>query len=117
MRNPPVRRFGIADGLILVAATAIGLAATRFVFTHPDAQTQVGNMSDLISRLHSSWTLSDILELIVLAGLLVSPCLIAWTLACLVLRWRGPRPVRRPPRPSSCRRTPPPTSRPGGTAG
>jgi hypothetical protein len=95
MRNPLVRRFGIADGLILVAATAFGLAASRFVFASREARAQISNVSDLLRRAPSGWTVSDVLECIAIAGVLLSPCLMTWTPACLILRGRGPRPIRR----------------------
>jgi hypothetical protein len=87
MREAGCRRFTISDALILVAATAVGLAGaqglefTRRLMayaTRPELRTPERT---IIAIWHG-------------IDLFVLPCLMAWTLALLALRLRRPRPGR-----------------------
>lgn len=71
---PACRRFGLLDAMILVAATAIGLALTRLPFVDTEPWRHLRNSAN-----------RD------LAGI---PLLAAWTVTVLALRWRSPRPAR-----------------------
>jgi hypothetical protein len=81
------RRFTIADGLILVAATAAGLALMRSAFgpfTIDAVLRKVGDLNRPPEQLMDG-----------AAGLVivfVMPCLAAWTLAVALLVLRRPRP-------------------------
>ncbi len=75
------RRFTIADGMILVAATAAGLAWIGRVLP-----TMTGNWPQAGSSFDRAWMLA------VGGTALALPCVLAWTVAVLVLRLRGPRP-------------------------
>lgn len=78
------RRFTLLDAMILVAATAAGLAGMRLYY--PEFLTEARYRPD-----PHGWAISVILW--VEASL---PLFLAWTLAFLVLRFRRPRPpIRR----------------------
>ena len=85
------RRFGVADGLILVAATAIGLAASRAIT--PDELTLQATWEAGLDPPQGGWSLLFIVQFAcILIDVAVIPSLAAWTIACLALRLRGPRP-------------------------
>jgi hypothetical protein len=90
MRTDVRRRFGVADGLILVAATAVGLAARRWLA--PDLTLQ--QFSEYVTKPPDGRrSLTFILQLTAeLSSFAVIPGLVTWTLACLLLRLRRPRP-------------------------
>lgn len=87
------RAFSLADSLILVAATGLGLGLIRAI-------ASLSDLSGLWQDIYRVWTgdpnSRQILE-VTAACLLVAgqPFLAAWTAAVLVLRMRQPRPPRR----------------------
>src|SRR3954454_16947147 len=93
---PPTspRALRLSDVLILVAATALGLAGCRFLLTHSEtdwSEVWNGFRTGRTTRL-------GFVDLWLLAreGIrLASPLLLAWSAAVLVSRLRGPRPRRR----------------------
>lgn len=93
MRVTPGRNLGVADGLIMVAATAAGLATSRMMA--PDV-TPVAVWGVLSTPPPDGWSIGVIAGMFAELGtILVMPCLVAWSLACLLMRMRGPRPARR----------------------
>ncbi len=80
----PKRRFLISDGMILIAATAVGIALTRAIL--PGLETmRTSAFSGAFSGLGK--------YVLVQYGLsVVSPTFLAWTLALLLMRLRAPRP-------------------------
>jgi hypothetical protein len=97
MPPPRSRPFTVLDAMILVAATAGGIAVIR-----PGAQ-HFGQESDVVSRfeflasyfspsrtLHSYWEVFDAISWIIRG---FQPLLLAWTVAFLILRLRKPRPI------------------------
>jgi hypothetical protein len=85
-----VRRFSIGDGLILIAATAVGLAATRTlvkdVAPRPfRAAIEMGRQRG--SGVEAAWALACVLTVF-----LVVPMLAAWTAGGLLVSLRRPRP-------------------------
>lgn len=86
------RPFGIADGLILVAALAAGMAAGRG--TDPITYSRV-LWGQLASELFEQPSFGLFVEAFYEIGsVLVVPGVSALTLACLLMRVRGPRPDR-----------------------
>jgi hypothetical protein len=84
----PGRLFGLGDGLILVTATAVGLAAIRVAMTN--------DMYHLAAPTKGWSSISATAEFVADFALwVVAPLLGAWTLACLVLLLRPPRPAFR----------------------
>lgn len=81
MRAPARRRFGLLDAMLLVAAMAVWLAATRHLGSKTNLRSiwYVGNPGDLIRIVHDQ------------IGLL----LFLLSSACLLIRLRRPRPARR----------------------
>jgi hypothetical protein len=93
MKTTPGRNFGVADGLILVAATAVGLAMSRMMAPGMTPRVVWGVLS---TSPPDGWSIGVIAGMFDELGTpLVMPCLVAWTLACLLMRGRGPRPARR----------------------
>lgn len=90
MRTDVRRKFRVADGLILVAATAVGLAPSRWLA--PDLT--LGQLSEYATKpIDGRSSLTFILQLTAeLSSFAVIPGLVSWTLACLLLRLRRPRP-------------------------
>ncbi len=83
MAPMPVRRFTVADGLVLIAATAAGLAVARpLVLIHTG-----------ISRISTSGFASHSTKGAVC--IIVLWLALSWTFAILLLRLRRPRPGRR----------------------
>ncbi|WP_406694691.1 hypothetical protein V5E97_26915 [Singulisphaera sp. Ch08] len=85
------RRFGVADGMILVVATAIGLAASRAYA--PDLKVIWVTVSPWPDEGPSISLFTEIF--ISLESFLILPWLASWTVACLLLQWRVARPPRR----------------------
>ena len=78
---PPVRRrFTLADGMILIAATAIGLAAMRIYLPR-------GRYSLMEMGARGGW-----LDRVVRDLSYCLPMFACWTIAVLILRLRKPRP-------------------------
>ncbi|WP_435008098.1 hypothetical protein P12x_005373 [Tundrisphaera lichenicola] len=91
--TPPRRNFGLADAMILVAASAIGLAATGWL---TDGEPLKEAWEIFSTPPQDGWTIGNILMMVGLLGItFVVPSLAAWTLACLLMRFRDPRPARR----------------------
>jgi hypothetical protein len=90
MRRDVRRRFRLADGLILVAATAVGLAASRFLAPN----LTLRQFSNYVTKPpDGGWSLTSISgSTAELSAFAVIPGLVGWTLACLVLRLCRPRP-------------------------
>jgi hypothetical protein len=85
------RKFGIIDGMILIAGSAAGFGLIRL--THPDLTP--GDVWGLMRIPEDGWSLESAFFLYCeLADFLV--CLIAgWTLACLLTHLLDPRPAWR----------------------
>jgi hypothetical protein len=79
MRVPVKRRFGLLDVMILVAAMAVSLAASRYLASRTNQRWYVGQPRRLIHIVHDH------------IGLL----LFSLSSACLLIRLRPPRPARR----------------------
>jgi hypothetical protein len=79
MRVPVRRRFGLLDVMILVAAMAMSLAASRHVASTTNQRWDLGHPRRLIHIVHDH------------IGLL----LFFLSTACLLIRLRPPRPARR----------------------
>ena len=91
MRTDIQRKFRVADGLILVAATAIGLAASRAIT--PDELSPRRIWEFATKPPQDGWSPLFIAQFTAeLSSTAVIPSLAAWTLACLLLRFTGPRP-------------------------
>lgn len=74
------RRFTIGDGMVLIAATAIGLAWASQAWRVFQTDDRAANPWDLVWRR----TIDGVA--------LALPCVLAWTLAWIALRLRRPRP-------------------------
>jgi hypothetical protein len=85
MKFQPTRRFGIGDALLLLAATAIGLAVMR----------TMGNPLRLVWEPGSASVLSQFLFITRTFPTIAAPLLLVWSAAMIVLRLRKPRPNRR----------------------
>jgi hypothetical protein len=95
MNTPPRRNFGVGDGLILIAATAIGLAGGRGLASilEPEVQALLSQIASPPSGMPS---IGQVLHLSVFLGIFSTPCISARTVACLLLRLQRPRrPLRR----------------------
>src|SRR3954452_21110363 len=94
MPRMPQRPFHLSDAILLVAATALGLALCRFLNAH----SQVG-WRDVWNAFRSPDAANlSLAELWVVAREVArsaSPLLLAWSASVLVSRLRGPRPRRR----------------------
>jgi len=76
------RRFTLADAMILIAATALGLTPTRTILNIWEPLPQVFSPG-----------LSSAVERILIARHVSVPCAAAWMLAVLILRAIRPRPA------------------------
>jgi hypothetical protein len=84
MLIPPRRRFTMLDILVLVAATAVGLASARWYPAVEGLRTSTRPLNDRIANA------------VYLASNVTVPLLLAWSVADLILCLRGPRPpIRR----------------------
>jgi hypothetical protein len=87
------RRFTILDGMVLVAATAAGLAVPPAFVPELDV---LGLPEMVFEVLSQPPTLLDLLPVVAeLVSYLAIPCLLAWTLATVALSLRRPRPPLR----------------------
>ena len=90
MRSKAVRRFRLADGLAFVAATAIGLAASRATMPEEFTFRPNWNLASVPPR--GGWTPLFVAQVTAeLSTIFAIPSLIAWTLAGLALQLRRPR--------------------------
>jgi hypothetical protein len=108
MTTETPRRFGVADGLILMVGIAVGLAATRWLWlvvggSLAGVQEVIVDVGKAFAqRRWSAYDLSySAFALGAIGSILVVPSLATFTLAILVLVLRRPRPpwrrlVRRP---------------------
>jgi hypothetical protein len=91
--NPDVRRrFGIADGLILIAGLAAGLGLVRTVApgVSPD------QIRDAFARPNQEWSAWGVFATsLELSSILAVPFLAGWTPACLLIQCTAPRPAWR----------------------
>ena len=87
MPPQPIRRFIVADAMILVVATAIGIVVVRAILPNISAMI-MSIISDFFypPKMGVSAT-ADAWQVALLAG---SPLLAAWTVAILLLRSAGP---------------------------
>src|SRR4051812_36066033 len=87
------RRFGIADGLILIAGVGAGLGLVRYI----DPGITRAHLRGVFFRPQSlgGWTPRYALQIgTELCVLYVTPFLAAWTPACLLVQLKRPRPRR-----------------------
>jgi hypothetical protein len=88
------RKLRVADCLILVAATAVGLAASRAITPREFTLQTSGGSATMLQ--HGGWSLMFIAQFTAeLSSIAVIPSLAFWTLASLLLRLQGPRPAWR----------------------
>ncbi len=89
MKPEPTRRFGIGDALILLAATATGMAGLRLMrgYFALEWNNPWQSKTDPV--------FSPLLFLARQLPLLATPPLLGWSVALLLLRLRNPRPFRR----------------------
>jgi hypothetical protein len=83
-RAKAVRRFTLFDAIVLIAATAVGIAGMRCYWLS-------GNTVSL-SRPEGGWSTASIVTILYDAASVSLPLLVAWTLAVFALRLRSPRP-------------------------
>jgi len=83
MRKKARRSFTIFDALVLVAATAVGMAGSRAVLL-------IGGWSEFETPT-DGWSLGTILHAIPRALCVSLSLLAAWTIALMVLQLRRPR--------------------------
>jgi hypothetical protein len=93
-------RFGLGDAMILVAATAVGLAATRALVVQGgwhNLTMQLGPARVMVlgGPPWAEWTAEAIHLNGAILAMLATPTAVAWTLAVLALGLRAPRPGRR----------------------
>jgi hypothetical protein len=89
-RGPVGRRFTIADGAILVVATAAGFALIHVAVPEVTPRVILDACGQLLSgAMPGTEVAGSIMEI---SAILVVPCLSAWTLAVAVLGLRRPRP-------------------------
>jgi len=82
MPSPPLRRFTLFDGMILIAATGFGIGGFRALY-----ENWVGSIN------LSTVTMAEALRGFMIVFILSMPTLLAWTFAILFLRMRRPRPT------------------------
>ena len=87
MSHKAGRNFTIFDALVLMAATAVGMAGSRSLLF-------LGGWLEL-ERPGDGWSFDRALFALARAVWLSQSCLLAWTLALLALRCRQPRPPLR----------------------
>jgi hypothetical protein len=81
----PRRRFTLLDGMILVAATAVGYA----VFQSLSHLLGVGDILEILREAASSGAIGELIALLTLIAL---PVMVSWSLVLIPLRLIGPRP-------------------------
>lgn len=93
MRTAERRYFEITDGLIVVAAIALGNAATRWIVSDLNPEDL---WITLTTPSSNGWSFSLIYAKFAEFGwVFVIPSIAAWTLACMLMRLRSPRPIWR----------------------
>ncbi len=93
MPGPPRRKFNVLDAMVLVAASAAGLALLRY--DHKNLSLLLADYGVIIGSKEtweSSWVVFYAISSTIRR---TQPLLFAWTLALLLLRLRRPRPVLR----------------------
>src|SRR5688500_16484157 len=91
MKRNVGRKFTVADSLILVGATAVGLAASRAIT--PGELTFQMVWESATNPPQGVWSLLSIAQFTAeLSSFAVVPSLATWTVACLLLRLTRPRP-------------------------
>ncbi len=89
MNEIPRRRFGIADGWIVIAAVAAGMGLVRA--TNP--YITPSQVWAHVFRPHADWSFWDACGVgLEIGATLVAPFVAAWTPACLWLQVKRPRP-------------------------
>ena len=83
--SAPRRRFTLLDGMILLAATAVGYAGVHGLELFMDD-------GDFVSRTTEAWIRRQYVNLALLLELVVLPFLMTWTVAVVPLRLLKPRP-------------------------
>lgn len=87
------RRFTMLDGMILIAASAVGFWLTRWMAPGMNWEQLPGQIWGLLQNPpRTGWSLRYLLGVIAELSALAIPSLLAWTLALPILRFRGPRP-------------------------
>ncbi len=86
--SAPRRRFTLLDGMILVAATAVGYALVHVL------ERLIGE-GDFLSLIREAWTGREFAKMALLLYLVALPVLAAWTVALIPLRLLKPRPRSR----------------------
>ncbi len=85
------RRFGIADGLILIAGVGAGMGLVRYI----DPGITPGRLRSVLVDHPGGWTPRQALQVgAELCVLFVTPFVAAWTPACLLVQFKRPRPKR-----------------------
>src|SRR4051794_10659016 len=91
MRTGIERRFHVTDCLLLIAATAVGLGVSRAIT--PAELTLQRVLESASKPANGGWSLLFLAEFSSeLINVAVIPSLAAWTLGCLMLRLKKPRP-------------------------
>jgi hypothetical protein len=85
--RPPPRKLNLLDAMILVAATAVGIAGTQHVWK------RLGWL--WFWNLDQGWGAWASLSRLLTVAALCLPALSAWTVAVLIIRLRQPRPALR----------------------
>src|SRR5262249_42860055 len=89
MPTTPRRRFTLVDAVVLVAATAVGIAGGRTIWDDPLSLGYTG----WHRRPEMGWSARQVLMRVPHGLLGLLPGLAAWTLTLLALRFRQPRPT------------------------
>src|SRR4051812_38827323 len=91
MKRNVGRKFTVADSLILVGATAVGLAASRAIT--PGELTFQVVWESATNPPQGAWSFRFIAQSVAeLSTVAVIPSLATWTVACLLLRLTRSRP-------------------------
>jgi hypothetical protein len=86
-----VRRFGIADGLIVIAGVAAGLGLVRSI----NPNVTANSLWSVIFEPRGGWTPWYALQVVSeFCVVFFTPFVGVWTLACLLVQLRKPRPRR-----------------------
>lgn len=88
MKSQATRRFGIGDALILMAATAVGLAGVRYHADRMEFEWSDLRMEHVDYMPLRAWVLLSVVARFSM------PLLLSWSFAVALLRLRAPRPER-----------------------